>query len=628
MARSAQPGPTIGPLKTHETPMATQTRRNMTLTPGSGSILFSIQDLILFLKSHTTMSGIQRVQSNIAISVMDAGTPDTHFVIVDQRDGAEPGAFRAVLPDDLRAVIDYATSPEVKEGPLAEVLETCIANALTIRPGRGCTVMILGSFWSHENMVDQYIPAKLAGARIVSLIYDLIPISHPEYCDAGLVSAFSASLSELAMIADMFITISDHTRDTTKTFCATSTTRAFPVETVPLAHTLSVGAVQNDELPVQLQRLQGREYVAYVSTIEGRKNHAYVVNVWRRLIEEGRTVPELVFIGRSGWRIEGLMNLLESTDFLGGRVHLAHGLSDVELSAVYSGSLFTVFSSFVEGWGLPIGESLIHGKVCAASGTSSIPEVGGGFVDYFDPNNLEDGVRVIGRLIEDRAWLAERQAAITERFIPRGWDAVAAEMLEKLAGVGAAKSVPMGRAALAEGVVFRPQDLVQTSPAQARLIRGSTRFLLTPSFFGPEAIGAWMKGRFGEIGFETELAAGTPVVVYLSLIKSGLFEECRLKAGIDPWGTEPGPQPGSVLLRPHTGPDNIKITGQVGAGGFCRVTLEVSGDYERPQPDQRDLVIGLAKLGYAAAENTVARISVFENFVFTDAGASPIAGLT
>jgi len=628
VTQSVEPGPSIGPQKTHETIMATQTRRNTTLTAGTGGILFSIQDLILFLKSHTTMSGIQRVQSNIAISVMDAGTPNAHFVIIDQRDGAEAGTFRAVLPDDLRAVINYANSPEVNEGQLAEILGICISNAVPIKAAHGCTVMILGSFWSHENLVDQYIPAKLAGARIVSLIYDLIPISHPEYCDAGLVSAFSASLSELAMIADMFITISDHTRDTTKAFCATSTTRAFPVETVPLAHTLSVGAVQNDEWPVQLQRLQGREYVAYVSTIEGRKNHAYVVNVWRRLIEEGRSVPDLVFIGRSGWRIEGLTNLLESTDFLNGRVHLAHGLSDTELSAVYSGSLFTVFSSFVEGWGLPVGESLIHGKVCAASATSSIPEVGGDFVDYFDPHNLEDGVRVIGRLIEDRAWLAERQAAIKERFIPRGWDSVAAEILEKLASVGAAKPVPMGRAALAEGVVFRPQDLVQTSPAQARFIRGSTRFLLAPSFFGPEAIGAWMKGRFGEIGFETGLAAGTPIVVYLSLIKSGLFEECRLKACIDPWGGEAGPQPVSVPLRPHSGPDNIRITGRVGAGGFCRVTLQVSGDYERPQPDQRDLVIGLAKLGYAAADNAAARIAVFENFVFTDAGASTIASLT
>lgn len=608
--------------------MASQTRPPTYLTAGVGSILFSIQDLILFLKHHTTMSGIQRVQSNIALSVMDAGTPNAHFVIVDQRDGVEAGAFRAVGADDLRAVIDYATSPEVNEVRLAELLEIAISNAVPIKPARGSTMMILGSFWSHENMVDQYIPAKVAGAKIVSMIYDLIPISHPEYCDAGLVSAFTASLSELAMAADMFITISDHTRATTKAFCAASTTRAFPIETVPLAHTLSVGTTQSDDWPTQLQRLQGREYVAYVSTIEGRKNHAYVVNVWRRLIEAGHTVPDLVFIGRRGWRIEGLTNLLESTGFLDGRVHLAHGLSDAELSAVYSGSLFTVFSSFVEGWGLPVGESLIHGKMCAASGTSSIPEVGGDFVDYFDPNNLEDGVRVIGRLIQDRTYLAEREAGITEQFVPRGWDAVAADMLQKLASVAEAKSVPMGRAALPEGVVFRPQDLIQTSAAQAKFIRGSTRFLLTPSFFGPEAIGAWMKGRFGEIGFETSLAEGTPVVVYLSLFKSGLFQDCQLTAAIDAYGSDPSPQPASMVLRPHSGPDNIQIKGRIGKGGYCRVTLQVTGDYERPQPDLRDLVIGLAKIGYAAADNATARIAVFEGFVFADAGSAPIAGLS
>ncbi len=63
--------------------------------------------------------------------------------------------------------------------------------------------------------------------------------------------------------------------------------------------------------------------------------------------------------------------------------------------------MFSVFPSFEEGWGLPVGESLIFGRPCLASNASSVPEVGGEFVDYIDPFNTNDGYEKISRFIED-----------------------------------------------------------------------------------------------------------------------------------------------------------------------------------------------------------------------------------
>jgi len=56
---------------------------------------------------------------------------------------------------------------------------------------------------------------------------------------------------------------------------------------------------------------------------------------------------------------------------------LVENPSDEELAYLYKNSLFTVFPSYYEGWGLPIGESLWFGKPVVASNTSSMREVGG-----------------------------------------------------------------------------------------------------------------------------------------------------------------------------------------------------------------------------------------------------------
>ena len=70
-------------------------------------------------------------------------------------------------------------------------------------------------------------------------------------------------------------------------------------------------------------------------------------------------------------------DVLIETGFLDGRIHILHDLSDVNLETLYEHCLFTTFPSIVEGWGLPVGESLTHDRAYVASKSSLIPEAGG-----------------------------------------------------------------------------------------------------------------------------------------------------------------------------------------------------------------------------------------------------------
>src|ERR1044071_485576 len=83
--------------------------------------------------------------------------------------------------------------------------------------------------------------------------------------------------------------------------------------------------------------------------------------------------------------------------------------------------LFTVFPSLSEGWGLPIVESLAHGKFCVASNHTSIPEAGGKLIDYFDPMDEDDALAKIERPLIEPGYLAAREAQLRAEYRARTW---------------------------------------------------------------------------------------------------------------------------------------------------------------------------------------------------------------
>lgn len=164
-------------------------------------------------------------------------------------------------------------------------------------------------------------------------------------------------------------------------------------------------------------------YVLYVSTIELRKNHRLLVRVWQRLLERhgNDLVPNLVFAGKIGWLVDDLLEELAASNYLNGKIVLLRSLSDTELQQAYRSCLFTVFPSLSEGWGLPIVESLAHGKFCVASNHTSIPEAGGKLIDYFDPVNEDDALAKIERPLTDQGYLAAREAQLRAEYRARTW---------------------------------------------------------------------------------------------------------------------------------------------------------------------------------------------------------------
>ena len=295
----------------------------------------------------------------------------------------------------------------------------------------GDIVVSLGASWGLPDYVKHMAAAKRKyGVRFAILIYDMIPIENETLVDKRHVLQFRKWLQEAIFIANVVLTISKHSRHALIEFAAEAGWSLPCVEVVGLGADLSCRPIAGCERKLCLPA----RYVLFVSTIEIRKNHRLLVRVWQRLIERhgAEAIPVLIFAGQISWMVDDLLADLAKSRYLGGKIEHMPDLSDRELGDAYRCCMFTVFPSFCEGWGLPIAESLAHGKFCVASNRTSIPEVGGDLIDYFDPLNDDETLAKIERLLFEPGYLAAREAQLRAEYHPRTWADCVHALIRKL----------------------------------------------------------------------------------------------------------------------------------------------------------------------------------------------------
>ena len=174
----------------------------------------------------------------------------------------------------------------------------------------------------------------------------------------------------------------------------------------------------------------GLRSVLCVATFEPRKNHLVLLAAAESLWARGVHF-ELVLIGRTtahwGARVLAALEPLQA----GGRpVRWLRHVDDATLQAAYAACAFTVFPSLIEGFGLPVLESLWHGRPCVCGNNGALGEItaeGGCLViDQTDATALAAGLeRLLGdaelyaRLCQEaRERVFDDWAGYTARLLP------------------------------------------------------------------------------------------------------------------------------------------------------------------------------------------------------------------
>lgn len=595
------------------------------------AVLLVLNDLISYLTDHTTLSGIQRVQIGILQGLFEDGDVGYRFLWCSSNTPERDAVFWLINDDAIRDLVAYVVSgKQLRRSDLDLLMSRIHRSGIAIHPGKDDVVFFPGAFWCMPRVGVIFNTLKESGARVGVYIHDVIPLSHPEYCVIGLVEEFATSFAEMVRFTDFFFTVSDYSGSVLRQWLNTIGLKEVPISTLPLAHSLTVEVSQNPRPSFVngfRSRLQGQPYALYVSTVEGRKNHIYVAQAWKELLREGADMPDLVFLGRPGWRSEGLMGFLEGTRFLDGRVHLLHDVSDGDLAYLYENCVFTVFPSFVEGWGLPVGESLMYGRPCVASNTSSVPEVGGDFVDYIDPFDLRGGLDVIRKLATDIEYREMRAENIQANFQPRNWHEVTQRLRNSIAKI---KRLPVNNDKtghrLGEGEVCKFGAQRFADDGIAGLMGFPARVLMAQSFYEREGFGAWMRGKSGNIKLPTVLAEGTPVTVYLFLDAPPWAHKIPYVIEIsDLRGSD-----GDKAVQSNTKNESIfssvksiepsamivsKVSGKVGPYGIVRIGIMTYPEQPHFEVNGCEFYIGVRSLMYHGEAQVSLPISPIESFI-------------
>ncbi|WP_215747497.1 glycosyltransferase family 1 protein [Gluconobacter sp. P1C6_b] len=256
---------------------------------------------------------------------------------------------------------------------------------------------------SHHHLTRPGLIAAAIRRRnglFVPMIQDLIPLEFPEYAREREPARHLRRIETVVQYADAVLVPSQATQQSLLPYFKNAH-RNVPIWPVPLGVHLRA-ASETDILPGdEADRVTRRSHPYFVclGTIEARKNHLLLLNLWRRLVDiHGKAAPHLVIVGKRGWENEQVIDMLERSPALKGMVEEHNSLPDTTVVDLLRKARALLFPSFSEGFGLPLAEALALGTRVLCSDIPVFHEIGRACATYLDPLDGPAWIRAIETL--------------------------------------------------------------------------------------------------------------------------------------------------------------------------------------------------------------------------------------
>lgn len=397
--------------------------------------VIDISDIVnFFLAGHKTVSGIQRLVI-ATLACIPKNARDSN-ILISLHDYEKYGC-RVVPWELIDSLVKYISSGDDKVDFVYHV-RTTISNASLIDALsldiESHTLLIMGAAWIVPSFpIAHRIIARRHKLHVVSILYDLIPYTYPDFVSPDASREFLFYISSLLSISDALISISKYVSDDLANHIDSLGQNL-------ISYPLNYHAELAREIPFKVQKashkllkktmreklielgVEADNFILNVGSVEIRKNHIGLFVAWRHLLAQMEAnCPQLVVVGRPGWKAESFLEALKSTNNLDGKLIVLHGIDDSVLSYLYETCKLTVYPSLEEGWGLPIGESLDAGKLCVTSNRASMPEVGRELCRYVNPFDPLAIAREVIQLLENPRIISLTEQKIAAEKPLKSW---------------------------------------------------------------------------------------------------------------------------------------------------------------------------------------------------------------
>lgn len=218
---------------------------------------------------------------------------------------------------------------------------------------------------------------KFKGKKVVT-IHDLIFLRYPHYYKSIDRRIYKSKFLQACVDADVVVAASHQTAKDIESFLGIDANKIKVVyqncdeqfEQKLTAEKLSAVSKKYN-LPEQ--------YFVSIGTIEPRKKQLLVLQAFH----QANTNNHLVFVGKQTEYAQRLHQYINQHN-LNNRVHFIEGAAFEDFPALYQHAQMAIYASEFEGFGIPVLEALRSGIPVAVAHSSSLTEVGGDAVLYFN----------------------------------------------------------------------------------------------------------------------------------------------------------------------------------------------------------------------------------------------------
>jgi len=247
------------------------------------------------------------------------------------------------------------------------------------------------------------------GVLVKFVLYDLLPLQFPHYCNTGVPEGFMRWLS-IVIQSDGMVCISKTVANDLKRYVVQNDCkfiRPFSIEWFHLGAELD-GSESEETIPQGGETVFAtiRQSISFLmaGTIEPRKGHAQVLDAFELLWQSGCDA-NLVIVGKQGWLDEQLVERLRMHPKQNKRLFWLEGISDEYLEEIYAASTCLIAASHGEGFGLPLIEAAQHRLPIIARDIPVFREVAGEHAYYFASRDSQG----LARSIEEWLHLYEKR---------------------------------------------------------------------------------------------------------------------------------------------------------------------------------------------------------------------------
>lgn len=243
-----------------------------------------------------------------------------------------------------------------------------------------------------------FVRPPLRKGKSVVTIHDVSFLRYPETMDTRNYAFLSSQIQQTVERSDAIITDSTFVADEIHSLLKVPQEKLFPIHLGLTKHAPST--------PEQLAGFKSsfgfdRPYLLHVGTVEPRKNHRFLVEIFEQLDFDG----ELVLAGMKGWKCEPIFERIRQSP-VAERIRYIDYMPEEHLGDLYSGAEALVFPSLYEGFGLPPLEAMLCGTPVIASSAGSLREVLGTGARMVDGYELDAWTAAVEEVLGDaESWI-------------------------------------------------------------------------------------------------------------------------------------------------------------------------------------------------------------------------------